>query len=308
MKQIGDSFAKRTSSESVFTPQCWHPERSFPTGVQMRLPCRFPALLSFGIVALLLFAVDSSYALGQGYRLGIDVAIEPGRGLRVVLVRPGSAATRMSGSGIIAAMEPGDVLVRINGRFLDSINTLQQQLAATNGAVTIDVLDVNSGAVRRWSVQADRVGAVGGGGGTGGRRVVRRPSLTRRWSLGLGISEVQGRGLRVESVQAGGPCTQLVLTRDASVRGLLEPGDLVVAVNGTMIDSASVLQRVLDQNQGRVTLTVWDAKHGNLRWHARAVATSSGVASSGTASPNAGKPVTAGLRRPRLPPAVPQIP
>lgn len=76
--------------------------------------------------------------------LGIKALAVPGYGVQVLWVKAFS-------SGYYLGLEPGDVIVRINGRPVQSAGGLRLALASCHGQFRLTVLDVRSGTYQtRW--------------------------------------------------------------------------------------------------------------------------------------------------------------
>ena len=143
-----------------------------------------------------------------------------GQGMRVRSVYPASPAEE-------AGLEPGDVVVGLNGRPVESREDFDTLLSsvAPGGAVKLDVL--RAGKSRAVSLTAARAPE------DLGLEVLRR-------ELGISVAQVRG-GLFLTSVARESP---------ADRKGL-ERGDALVAVNGRRVSTLEEVARAVERGYGR---------------------------------------------------------
>ena len=101
------------------------------------------------------------------YRLQIMGAYYPGQGFRVTSVEANGPATKLVKPGepdTHGTLEPGDVIMRVDGQQVESLQSFYDLLkagAGTHGKVVISVRDVNTQQIIDW--EATPVGGAGTG-------------------------------------------------------------------------------------------------------------------------------------------------
>jgi serine protease Do len=214
-----------------------------PSGGSVGIGFAVPANLAKGIVAQL----GAHGQVARGW-LGVQVqAVTPeiarglglppdqAHGALVANVTPGSPAAR-------AGLKPGDVITRYNGHPVQSVHDLPRQVADTPAGQRADIGVLRNGKEQQLSTEVAEQPAqstpASAGAGTGGQAAPRQPA-----ALGLQLAPAaDGNGAIVTDVAP-----------DSLAAGLVEPGDVIVAVNqqpvGDAADAAAKLGEALQKKQ-----------------------------------------------------------
>jgi serine protease Do len=154
-------------------------------------------------------------------------------------VVPGSAAAR-------AGLQQGDVILRANGQAITDSGDLPALVDRASPGDKLALEVWRNGAVRQVAATLGEATPVASGDASGPARVkpdrlglAVRP-LTAEERMGAGA----GGGLMIED--ASGP----------AARAGIQPGDIVLAVNGVPVKSAEVLRGLLGKSKGVVALLV----------------------------------------------------
>ncbi len=159
---------------------------------------------------------------GQTLTSGNDDLARPG-GFRVRNVTPGSPAAR-------AGVRSGDLVVSVDGTPIDSREAFETALSTRGPGRPMRLVLRSSSGERTVTIQGQAPPA------NLGTQVLRE-------QLGITVSPVRG-GLRINVVDQRG---------DAADRGI-ETGDLLLALNGTRVDSVDDVNRILQRDYNRTTL------------------------------------------------------
>lgn len=181
---------------------------------------------------------------GEVPRLGATLESVPVNG------KPGWKVTALDQGGPAqqAGFELGDLIVGIDGRVVADLESLNRVLAQAGGQATLTVRDVRTGK----SVPV-RVAL----GGAGAAAPVNRPNLspTATGPIGISVESVDYQEiptLRVSQVDRGSPAE----------RAGLRVGDIVEAVNDTIVFNPEEFDSIVNQSRGTVELIL---KKGNNR-------------------------------------------
>jgi serine protease Do len=159
---------------------------------------------------------------GQTLTSGNDDLARPGR-FRVRNVTPGSPAAR-------AGVRSGDLVVSVDGTPIESREAFETALSTRGPGRPMRLVLRNSSGERTVTIQGQAPPA------NLGTQILRE-------QLGITVSPVRG-GLRINVVDQRG---------DAADRGI-ETGDLLLALNGTRVDSIDDVNRILQRDYNRTTL------------------------------------------------------
>jgi serine protease Do len=145
-----------------------------------------------------------------------------------------------------AGLEPGDVILKLNGQLLKDSTELPVQIASLSPGTTVNLeiwrnhaareISVKLGAMEDKRTAANLKGQEGGGGKLG---LAVRPLTPDEQRQG----NVKG-GLLVE--RASGPAAQAGI----------QPGDVVLAANGAPIANAEELRGAVEKSKGHVALLI----------------------------------------------------
>ncbi|WP_428267031.1 DegQ family serine endoprotease [Haliangium sp.] len=178
--------------------------------------------------------------------LGQALGVELDKGVLVSDVTPDSPAAK-------AGLARGDVIVAVNGEPVSESSQLRNRIAASgpNSKVTLEVVhegskksvEVTLGALSESPLASASEQAGEGEGVLSGVRVAALDAdVRRRLGAPAGL-----RGVAVVEVAPGTPAQRVGL----------RPGDVIVEVNRTAVDSVAAFDRLSRQAQGTVALLVY---------------------------------------------------
>ncbi len=178
-------------------------------------------------------------------RLGATLESVPVNG------KPGWKVTSLTAGGPAqeAGFEVGDLIVGIDGRVVADLASLNRVLAQAGGQATLTVRDVRSGKSVPVKVAL--------GAAPGAAAPANRPNLapTATGPLGITVESVDFQEiptLRISQVDRG----------SAAERAGLRVGDIVEAVNDTIVFNPEEFDSIVNQSRGTVELVL---KKGNSR-------------------------------------------
>ena len=173
--------------------------------------------------------------------------------VRVTSVERGGPAHR-------AGLEPGDVIVAANDRELKGLDQLDE-IVRKGGSLNLIVLDVNSGKGARVTVDLAKTGQtpdqppVVADTVDPGKTSKPAPVDSSRRSLGVSAETVtlgQRTALKIVRVEPGSPAE----------KAGIEPGDVIVAANGSPITGIEQLGPALRKSGPNLELTIRDTRTG----------------------------------------------
>jgi len=144
-----------------------------------------------------------------------------------------------------AGVEPGDVILKLNGETIDESTELPVKVASLNPGADVQLEIWRNHAAKTLSV---KLGAM-----EDQRTAVNRESAHEGGKLGLAVRPLTGEeqrqgnlsgGLLVE--QASGPAA------DAGI----QPGDIVIAANGAPVSSTQALKSAVERSKGHIALLI----------------------------------------------------
>ena len=175
-------------------------------------------LLRFGEVRAVWIGVR-----GRTVTSGESGGVDRPRGYRVRSVFPGSPAAR-------AGIRSGDLVVSLDGSPIESEDAFETALASRGPGRPMRLVLRNSGGERTVTVQGQAPPS------DLGVQVLRE-------QVGISLSAVRG-GLRINVTDRDG----------AAARAGIENGDLLLALNGTRVQSRDDVNHVLQRDHSRTTL------------------------------------------------------
>jgi serine protease Do len=211
--------------------------------------------------------------MGVSFSIPIDVAMHVGeqlqttghvtRGKLGVLIQPVTqglsdsfglprpegalvSSVEKGGPAEAAGVEPGDVILKLNGQTINDSGELPVQVASLAPGTTVDLEVWRNHATREMKVKLgameDKRTASAGGGShhEGGKLGLAVRPLTQDEERN---SNVKG-GLLVERVS--GPAAEAGL----------QPGDVVIAANGSSVTSAEQLRAAVEKSKGHIALLI----------------------------------------------------
>ena len=152
------------------------------------------------------------------------------------------SAVEEGGPAAKAGLKAGDVVLKLNGTALESVDALGYRLATQSigASVTIDVLSKGNQETKDIVLERAPEGAnaapvtLGGRSPFSGAKVAE---LSPRLAQRLGM-RTDSKGVTVVDIAGGSPAAGFGF----------QPGDIVLEVNGTEIDSAKTLEAMARQN------------------------------------------------------------
>ena len=110
---------------------------------------------------------------------------------------------------------------------------------------------------------------------TDGARMNTQVTYNPQYRLRIMAAYYPGQGLRVVSVEANGPATNLVKPGEPDTHGSLDPGDVITRVDGQPVESLQNFYDLIKAgavNRGKVVIRVRDVRTGQLNdWEATPV-------------------------------------
>jgi serine protease Do len=155
------------------------------------------------------------------------------------------SSVEKGGPAEAAGVEPGDVLLKLNGQPLKDSSELPVQIASINPGTSVELEIWRNHATRTLSVKLaamedKRTAANSGPQASGGKLGLSVRPLTPEEQR---QANMKG-GLVVE--RAGGPAAEAGI----------QPGDVVLAANGAPVSSAEDLKSAVDKSKGHIALLI----------------------------------------------------
>jgi serine protease Do len=178
--------------------------------------------------------------------LAQGLGLKDTRGVAISGVSPGGAADK-------AGLKPGDVILQVNGRAVNDMNTLRNTIAGLAPGTDVTVTIARNGAEQQVHVKLQELGetaeAGSGGGGSGGQGgsaptlgigvVPLTPELASQLGLRRGT-----QGVVVQSVEPDGP---------AAAVGI-QAGDVIQEVNRQPVHTPADMRAALQKSGNRPPL------------------------------------------------------
>jgi serine protease Do len=177
--------------------------------------------------------------------LAASLGLKQVSGVLVSGVRSGSAADR-------AGIKTGDVILELNGKAINDVNSLRNSVAAAGAGADVTLTILRSGNRQQVHVKLnafnpEQTPSEQGGGGndqtTGGRLGVELTPVTPEIAQQLGIPRGT-QGLVVASADPGGAAAQAGIQR----------GDVILQINHQAVRSGNDVKAALDKSGGRPAL------------------------------------------------------
>jgi hypothetical protein len=229
------------------------------------LPRRFHVTMIATFCLCVLFVHSAS---AQRYVFRIDVADTP-QGVMVTQVDSNGPAARLTSPNYpgFTSMHPGNIIVSVNYQPTPDKQRLavaMSGLAATGGRAVLTLRNSATGVESAWNIEAVPAGDVPPPPG------VDWPPRSD-YDLQVTGQIVPGGGLQVTSVQPGGAATRVSDPFNPANVGALEPGDLILAINGVPIQSQAQYRQLLSQlatTAGKGQITIRNVRNGlNENWN-----------------------------------------
>jgi serine protease Do len=178
--------------------------------------------------------------------LAASLGLKQVQGVLVSGVRPGSAADK-------AGIKTGDVILDLNGKRIDDVNSLRNSVAAAGAAAEVTLTILRNGNQQQVKVKLNEFNpeqtAANSGGGGGNEQTpadrlgVELTPVTPDIAQQLGIPKGT-QGLVVASVDPAGAAAQ------AGVR----QGDVILQINRQPVRTGNDVRSALDKSGGRPAL------------------------------------------------------
>jgi serine protease Do len=159
-------------------------------------------------------------------------------GALVSSVEKGSPAAR-------AGIEPGDVILKLNGEPINSTTELSEKVAELGPGATADL--------ELWRNHASRTLNVKLGTLEEQRSAKNNEAQHEGGKLGLAVRPLTGDEQRQGNLQGG-----LLVERSSgpAAEAGIQPGDIVLSANGAPVSSAAALKSAVDNSKGHVALLI----------------------------------------------------
>jgi serine protease Do len=150
-----------------------------------------------------------------------------------------------------AGIEPGDVILKLNGQPLKSSDELPVQIASIAPGTTVNLEVWRNHATRELSVKLGSLDEK--------RTVASTTHEEQGGKLGLSVRPLTPEEQHDTNMKGG-----LVVerSRGPAAEAGIEPGDVVIAANGVAITSTEDLKGALDKSKGHIALLI---KRGDQR-------------------------------------------
>ena len=160
------------------------------------------------------------------------------QGALVSTVEKGGPAAR-------AGLEPGDVILKLNGEPIESTTELSEKIAELGPGATADLDIWRNHAARKVDVKL----------GTLEERSTARNAEPQRegGKLGLAVRPLTGEEQRQGNVQGGLLVEQ---SSGPAADAGIQPGDIVLSANGSAVASAAALKSAVENSKGHVALLI----------------------------------------------------
>jgi serine protease Do len=170
-----------------------------------------------------------------------ELGLKERAGALVSTVSEGSAAAR-------AGLEPGDVILSYNGKAVKNSNELVQMVTATKPGTSVPLRIVRDKQERTVNITVDELDLEAESGRTasarGGRDAAPEPATTRGFGMTVeNVTPELARRMRLD-IERGAVITDVEQGSPAARFGL-RPGDVIVRVGGSTVNSAADAQREL---------------------------------------------------------------
>jgi serine protease Do len=164
------------------------------------------------------------------------------------LPHPGGAlvsSVEKGGPAARAGVEPGDVILKLNGAPINDSTELPVKVAGVSPGTTVE-LEI-------WRNHATRTVSVKLGALEDQRTASNREPQHEGGKLGLAVRPLTGEEQRQGNVQGG------LLVEQASgpaAEAGIQPGDIVIAANGAKVSSAAALRAAVEGSKGHIALLI----------------------------------------------------
>jgi serine protease Do len=155
------------------------------------------------------------------------------------------SSVEKDGPGARAGIEPGDVILKLNGELIKDSTELPVKIAGISPGTTIELQIWRNHAARTVSV---KLGAL-----EDQRSASNRESQHQGGKLGLAVRPLTGEEQRQGNVSGG------LLVEEASGPAAdagIQAGDIVLAANGAPVSSVAALKSAVESSKGHVALLI----------------------------------------------------
>jgi len=173
--------------------------------------------------------------------------------------RKGALVSRVTanGPGAKAGLEPGDVIIEVNGKPVANRNALVQMVMATKPGTTVPLKILRDKAQKDLSVTVEELDLESEG--TGGGEAAQEEEAGSGFGITLGpLGADMARRLRVPPGTRGVLVTEVDPTSTAAREGV-RPGDVILRINGQAVDAVRDASQALQAIKpgGAARLLLW---------------------------------------------------
>ena len=155
------------------------------------------------------------------------------------------ASVEKGGPAARAGIEPGDVVLKLNGEPVESTTELSEKIAELGPGATADLDIWRNHAARRVDVKLGTL--------EDQRTAGREEPQHEGGKLGLAVRPLTGEEQRQGNVQGG------LLVEQASGPAAdagIQPGDIVLSANGAPVSSTAALKSAVESSKGHIALLI----------------------------------------------------
>ncbi|ODT98664.1 MAG: hypothetical protein ABS79_05505 [Planctomycetes bacterium SCN 63-9] len=178
-------------------------------------------------------------------RLLINLVPRPGGGLLVRQISPNSPTLQLrpaANPAVVERIEVGDVVTRVNGEAVNTLEALNQALTRQSGQARLTIIDKGTGRAADYTCKTSAV----------------------QQRLLIDLEFLPGTGAKALSLKPGSPTARMRSAANPAFVATIVPGDVITRINGENVDTPEAYIRALNRRAGGVRLTIADGATGQV--------------------------------------------